>query len=66
MKPSNLSPPGKLHPLELPDIPWMEVTTDFTMDLPLSNRFDSIPVVVDCFSKEVEFISCNKTVTDPY
>ena len=29
MKPSNLAPPGKLHPLELPDIPWMEVTADF-------------------------------------
>ena len=63
MKPSNLAPPGKLHPLELPDIPWMEVTADFTTDLPLSNGFDSILVVVDCFSKEVEFIPCNKTTT---
>ena len=63
MKPSNLAPPGKLHALELPDIPWMEVTADFTTDLPLSNGFDSILVVVDRFSKEVEFIPCNKTTT---
>jgi hypothetical protein len=47
MKPSNLAPPGKLRPLELPDIPWTEVTADFTTDLPLSNGFDSILVVVD-------------------
>ena len=63
MKPSNLAPPGKLHPLELSDIPWTEVTADFTTDLPLSNWFDSILVVVDCFSKEVKFIPCNKTTT---
>jgi hypothetical protein len=51
MKSSNLAPLGKLRPLELPDIPWMEVTADFTTDLPLSNGFDSILVVVDRFSK---------------
>ena len=63
MKPSNLALPGKLHPLELPDTPWTEVTADFTTDLPLSNGFDSILVVVDRFSKEVELIPCNKTTT---
>jgi hypothetical protein len=63
MKPSNLTPPGKLRPLESPNIPWAEVTADFTTDLPLSNGFDSILVVVDRFSKEVEFIPCNKTTT---
>jgi hypothetical protein len=63
MKASNLAPPGKLRPLELLDVPWTEVTADFTTDLPLSNGFDSILVVVDRFSKEVEFISCNKTTT---
>ncbi len=62
-KPSNLAPPGKLRPLDLPNMPWIEVTTDFTTDLPLSRGFDTILVVVDRFSKEVEFIPCNKTVT---
>ena len=63
MKPSNLALPGKLHPLELPDTPWTEVTADFTTDLPLSKGFNSILVVVNHFSKEVEFIPCNKTTT---
>jgi hypothetical protein len=63
MKPSDLAPPGKLHPLESPDIPWTEVTANFTTDLSLSNGFDSILVVVDRFSKKVEFIPCNKTTT---
>jgi hypothetical protein len=30
-------PTRKLRPLELPDIPWTEVTADSTTDLPLSN-----------------------------
>jgi hypothetical protein len=47
IKPSNLAPPGKLRPLEVPDIPLTEVTADFTTDVPLSNGFDSILVVVD-------------------
>jgi hypothetical protein len=63
MKPSNLAPPRKLRPLELPDIPWTEVTADFTTDLPPSKGFDSLLVVVDRFSKEVEFIPWNKTTT---
>jgi hypothetical protein len=63
MKPSTLAPPGKLRPLELPNIPWAEVTADFTTDLPVSKGFDSILVVVDRFTKEVEFIPCNKTTT---
>jgi hypothetical protein len=64
MKPSNLAPPEKLHPLDLPDIPWTEVTANFTTDLPLSKGFDSLLVVVDRFSKEVEFIPCNKTTSN--
>ena len=41
----------------------MDVSTDFVTDLPLSNGFDSILMVVDRFSKETEFIPCNKTTT---
>ena len=32
------------------------------MDLPPSNRFDSIFVVVDRLTKMAHFVSCNKTV----
>ena len=41
----------------------MDVSTDFITDLPLSNGFNSILMVVDCFSKETKFILCNKTAT---
>ena len=56
-------PPGKLQPLDIPNMPWVDVSVDFITDLPLSNGYDSILVVFDHFSKEVEFIPCNKTVT---
>ena len=36
---------------------------DFITDLPLSNSFDTILTVVNCFSKETEFILCKKTTT---
>ena len=44
-------------------MPWVDITVDFTTDLPLSNGYDSILVVIDRFSKEVEFIPMTKTVT---
>ena len=44
-------------------MPWVDVSADFIMDLPLSNSFDSILMVVDRFSKETEFIPCQKTTT---
>ena len=44
-------------------MPWVDVSMDFITDLPLSNGFDSILTVVDRFSKETEFIPCNKTIT---
>ena len=44
-------------------MPWVDVSADFITDLPLSNGFDSILMVVDWFSKETEFIPCNKTAT---
>ena len=62
-KESNVAPPGKLQPLDISNMPWVDVSADFITDLPLSNGYDSILVVVDHFSKEVEFIPCNKTVT---
>ena len=55
--------PGKLQPLDIPNMPWVDVSVDFITDLPLSNGYDLILVVVDRFSKEVEFIPCNKIVT---
>ena len=44
--------------------PFQQITMDFIMDLPISDRFDSIFVMVDQgLSKGVILIPCNKTVT---
>ncbi|MBW0573187.1 hypothetical protein O181_112902 [Austropuccinia psidii MF-1] len=48
---------GLLQPLQIPSGPWNSLSIDFITQLPLSNRFDSISVVVDSFSKMAIFIS---------
>ena len=62
-KGSNTKPAGSAVPLQPSMMPWVDVSVDFITDLPLSNSFNSILTVVDWFSKETEFIPCNKTVT---
>ena len=46
-KGSKQAPPGKLRPLDTPPGPWKEISTDFIMDFPESEGFDSILVVVN-------------------
>jgi hypothetical protein len=58
--------PGR-HPLQPiqseVDAPFHQVTCDFITDLPLSNGFDTIMVVVDHgLSKGVIYSPCNKTI----
>ena len=60
-KGSNAAPAGLLHPLETPSLPWDHISANFITDLPLSHSFDTILMVVDWFSKEVELIPCTKT-----
>ena len=43
----NQTPFGTLNSLEAPHMPWVDIMADFTTDLPLSNGYDSILVVVD-------------------
>ena len=62
-KGSNTKPAGTAVPLQPSTMPWVDVSTDFITDLPLSHGYDSILTVVDRFSKETEFIPCNKTDT---
>ena len=54
---------GFLRPLPIPDGPWSSLSMDFFLQLPLSNGFDSILVVVDRFSKMGVFIKTHSTAT---
>ena len=45
---------GLLQPLPVPNTPWEHISADFIMNLPLSHSYDSILMVVDRLSKEVE------------
>jgi transposase InsO family protein len=60
-------PYGPLQPLPVPERPFDEITMDFITDLPpvsdgRGDYLDCILVVVDRFTKWVEYMPCNKRV----
>ena len=61
-KPICMKPAGLLHPLPIAPCPWYSILMDFITDLPSSQGFNSILVVVDRFSKMAHFIPCTKTI----
>ncbi|MBW0509031.1 hypothetical protein O181_048746 [Austropuccinia psidii MF-1] len=56
---------GLLKPLPIPNGPWICLSMDFIAQLPLSNFFDSILVIVDIFSKMAVFIPNIFSLTSP-
>ena len=51
---------GLLQPNKVPDQPWQSITMDFITDIPESDGYDTILVVIDRLTKMSQFISCKK------
>ncbi|KAL5498599.1 hypothetical protein ACEPAH_1953 [Sanghuangporus vaninii] len=52
-----------LHPNEVPEAPWQIVTVDLIGELPESNGFNAICVIVDRFSKQIHAIPTTTKLT---
>jgi len=55
-------PYRSLKQLLIPEQSWNSISMDFIEKLPLSSGFDTILVIVDCFTKQVIFISAHDTI----
>jgi hypothetical protein len=53
---------GLLQPPPIPDRPWASLSMDFITDLPISNKFDSILVIIDRLTKMSHLMPCEKTI----
>jgi len=54
---------GKLMPNSIPDKAWSHISADFMTKLPLAQGYNSILVVVDCFTKMAHFVPTMEKTT---
>ena len=54
---------GKLHPLEIPQGPWQEISIDIIGPLPKSNGMDTIVVIVNQFTKMIRLKATTTNVS---
>lgn len=62
-KPTRRKPAGLLKPLPIPSRPWSSLSMDHISQLPDSQGYDAILVIVDRFSKMAHFIPAKTTDT---
>ena len=62
-KASRHRPYGKLRQLPIPEKPWNSISMDFIEQLPSSEGFTAILVIVDRLSKQSIFIPTHDTIT---
>src|SRR5438309_172287 len=56
-------PVGAIHPLLVPKRPWMDISMDLVTGLPMDEGFDSVCMVVDRFSKEINVFPVTSKLT---
>jgi hypothetical protein len=56
-------PTGHLESLPTPDIRWDTISVDFIVELPESDGYDVVMVVVDSLCKRAHFLLVNTTIT---
>lgn len=64
-KPVRHKPYGLLKPLPVAERPWSSVSLDHIVELPLSDGYDALLVVVCRLTKMALFIPCHTTDTSP-
>lgn len=56
---------GLLHPLPVPPRPWLTMTRDFVTNLPESEVYTVILVVVDAYTNMSHFVPCPQVPMAP-
>ena len=48
-----------LNPNEIPSAPWEIISVDLIKELPMSQGFNTIYIIINCFSKQIHAIPTN-------